>query len=154
MKTLSVNHRPHFARALGPAWRESPVTGAKPARPATVVWDDLVKATLLACVAYALLGAGMNVYGALPSAPTAPSGASGSDFIDFFQGYASSAIGTIILIVGALIFVIVAWLAVEALINAVNNRGSWATVIVLGLVGAAVLVFDLVLLNQANTVLT
>ena len=45
-----------------------------------------------------------------------------------------------------------AWLAIEALINAVGGRGSWATVIVLGLVGAAILVFDLVLLNQANTV--
>jgi integrating conjugative element membrane protein (TIGR03745 family) len=113
---------------------------------------DLIKVMLIALLAYPLWWAAGDLYAALPAAPTAPSGAAGSDFIDFFEGYAGRAIATIILIVGALIFVVVAWLAIEALINAVGGRGSWATVIVLGLVGAAVLVFDLVLLNQANTV--
>ncbi len=113
---------------------------------------DLIKAMLIGMLAYPLLWAAGDLYAALPAAPTAPSGAAGSDFIDFFEGYAGSAIATIILIVGSLIFIVVAWLAIEALINAVGGRGSWATVIVLGLVGAAVLVFDLVLLNQANTV--
>lgn len=114
--------------------------------------SDLVKALLIGLLVYVLLWAVGDLYAALPAAPTAPSGAAGSDFIDFFEGYAGSAIATIILIVGSLIFVVVAWLAIEALINAVGGRGSWATVIVLGLVGAAILVFDLVLLNQANTV--
>ena len=125
---------------------------AGPANTPQTELSDLVKALLIGLLVYALLWMVGDLYAALPAAPTAPAGAAGSDFIDFFEGYAGSAIATIILIVGALIFVVVAWLAIEALINAVGGRGSWATVIVLGLVGAAILVFDLVLLNQANTV--
>ena len=125
---------------------------AGPGDPPQTEFGDLGKAVLFGLLVVAVLWSASDLYAALPAAPTAPSGAAGSDFIDFFEGYAGSAIATIILIVGALIFVVVAWLAIEALINAVGGRGSWATVIVLGLVGAAVLVFDLVLLNQANTV--
>jgi integrating conjugative element membrane protein (TIGR03745 family) len=92
---------------------------------------------------------------ALPQAPNAPGGgAGGSDFLGFFQGYAGKAIATIILIVGAVIFVVVAWLAIQSLMEAVNGRGSWAGVIILGLVGSGVLVFDLFLLNTASTVFT
>jgi integrating conjugative element membrane protein (TIGR03745 family) len=112
---------------------------------------DLWRATLAALLAYGLLIAATGAFADLPPAPSAPGGASGSDFIDFFQGYAGQAVATIILIVGAVIFVVVAWLAIEALM-AVSGKGSWATVIVLGLVGAGVLVFDLFLLNTANTV--
>jgi integrating conjugative element membrane protein (TIGR03745 family) len=113
---------------------------------------DFWRATLAALLAYGLLMAATGAFADLPPAPSAPGGASGSDFIDFFQGYAGQAVATIILIVGAVIFVVVAWLAIEALMEAVSGKGSWATVIVLGLVGAGVLVFDLFLLNTANTV--
>ena len=114
--------------------------------------SDLWRVTLLALLMVSLLWAASGALAALPPAPAAPGGASGSDFIDFFQGYSGQAVATIILIVGAIIFVVVAWLAIEALMDAVSGKGSWASVIVLGLVGAGVLVFDLFLLNTANTV--
>ena len=113
---------------------------------------DVWRVTLLALLMVSLLWAASGALAALPPAPAAPGGASGSDFIDFFQGYSGQAVATIILIVGAIIFVVVAWLAIEALMDAVSGKGSWASVIVLGLVGAGVLVFDLFLLNTANTV--
>ena len=113
---------------------------------------DFWRAMLAALLAYGLLIAATGAFADLPPAPSAPGGATGSDFIDFFQGYAGQAVATIILIVGAVIFVVVAWLAIEALMEAVSGKGSWATVIVLGLVGAGVLVFNLFLLNTANTV--
>jgi len=119
----------------------------------SILAADLRRMTLIALLMSSLLGYALPALAELPPPPTAPGGASGSDFIDFFQGYAGQAIATIILIVGAIIFVVVAWLAIEALMDAVSGRnGSWATVIVLGLVGAGVLVFDLFLLNTANTV--
>jgi integrating conjugative element membrane protein (TIGR03745 family) len=106
----------------------------------------------LAVMMYTLFWPDGSALAELPPAPTAPGGASGSDFIDFFQGYSAEAIRTIILIIGTIIFVVVAWLAIEALVEAVSGRGSWATVIILEIVGAGVLVFDLFLLNTANTV--
>jgi integrating conjugative element membrane protein (TIGR03745 family)/integrating conjugative element protein (TIGR03758 family) len=120
--------------------------------PSPISARDFWRATFAALLAYGLLIAATSAFADLPPAPSAPGGASGSDFIDFFQGYAGQAVATIILIVGAVIFVVVAWLAIEALMEAVSGKGSWATVIVLGLVGAGVLVFDLFLLNTANTV--
>ncbi|MGH2525013.1 MAG: TIGR03745 family integrating conjugative element membrane protein [Anaerolineales bacterium] len=127
----------------------TPRTLSTPVRPTRA--RDLWRATLAAMMLYGLIAAGPAL-AELPPAPAAPGGASGSDFIDFFQGYAGQAVATIILIVGAIIFVVVAWLAIEALMDAVSGKGSWASVIVLGLVGAGVLVFDLFLLNTANTV--
>ncbi|MGH8473324.1 MAG: TIGR03745 family integrating conjugative element membrane protein [Gammaproteobacteria bacterium] len=116
------------------------------------VAQDLWRVTVMAVLIVSLFWATTGAWAELPPAPAAPGGASGSDFIDFFQGYAGQAVATIILIVGAIIFVVVAWLAIEALMDAVSGKGSWASVIVLGLVGAGVLVFDLFLLNTANTV--
>jgi len=124
--------------------------GLKRATPA----EDLWRVTVMAVLIVSLLSVATGVWAELPPAPAAPGGASGSDFINFFQGYAGQAVATIILIVGAIIFVVVAWLAIEALMEAVSGKGSWANVIVLGLVGAGVLVFDLFLLNTANSVFT
>lgn len=130
----------------------SPRNGHELAAPRSTFADDFWRVTLLAILIYSLFWMAGLALADLPPAPAAPGGASGSDFIDFFQGYAGQAIRTIILIVGAIIFVVVAWLAIEALMEAVGGRGSWASVIVLGLIGAGVLVFDLFLLNTANTV--
>lgn len=130
----------------------SPLNRFEPPAPCSTLADDLWRVTLLGILIYSLFWMAGLALADLPPAPAAPGGASGSDFIDFFQGYAGQAIGTIILIVGAIIFVVVAWLAIESLMEAVGGRGSWASVIVLGLIGAGVLVFDLFLLNTANTV--
>ncbi len=127
-----------------------PPTSSAGLRRATVA-QDLWRVTVMAILIASLFWV-TGAWAELPPAPAAPGGASGSDFIDFFQGYAGQAVATIILIVGAIIFVVVAWLAIEALMEAVSGKGSWASVIVLGLVGAGVLVFDLFLLNTANTV--
>lgn len=116
------------------------------------VQQDLWRVTVMAALIFGLFWVTTGAWAVLPPAPAAPGGASGSDFINFFQGYAGQAVATIILIVGAIIFIVVAWLAIEALMEAVSGKGSWASVIVLGLVGAGVLVFDLFLLNTANTV--
>ncbi|MGH8651423.1 MAG: TIGR03745 family integrating conjugative element membrane protein [Gammaproteobacteria bacterium] len=116
--------------------------------------QDLWRVTAMAVLIFGLFWVATGAWAELPPAPAAPGGASGSDFIDFFQGYAGQAVATIILIVGAITFIVVAWLAIEALMDAVSGKGSWASVIVLGLVGAGVLVFDLFLLNTANTVFT
>jgi integrating conjugative element membrane protein (TIGR03745 family) len=120
--------------------------------PRSTLAEDLWRVTVFGFLMYSLFWAASGALAELPPAPSAPGGASGSDFIDFFQGYAGQAIATIILIVGAIIFVVVAWLAIEALMDAVSGKGSWANVIVLGLIGAGILVFDLFLLNTANTV--
>ncbi len=132
---------------LGFSHRKTPLTV-----PHSTLAEDFWRVTLLVMLTYSLFWMAGPALAALPPAPAAPPAASGSDFIDFFQGYAGQAIATIILIVGAIIFVVVAWLAIEALMEAVGGRGSWASVIVLGLIGAGVLVFDLFLLNTANTV--
>jgi integrating conjugative element membrane protein (TIGR03745 family) len=115
---------------------------------------DIVRVSVLALLVFGALWDMGGVWAqALPTAPTVPGGASGdTDIIGTFQGFAGSAIGVVILVVAAMVFVVVGWLMIEALINAVSGRGAWGSFFLVGIAGSAAIVFILVLLNQANTI--
>ena len=100
-----------------------------------------------------LLAVGLNAWAALP-APVAPSTApAAGNWLDLIKGYIKDGgivLGLAISVIG---FLWVAYIGISKFNDARRGKAEWAEVGLVGIVGGAILLFAVFLLNEAANVI-
>lgn len=103
--------------------------------------------------ALALLAASVNARAALPT-PVAPStGPAAGNWLDLIQGYIRDGgivLGLAISVIG---FLWIAYIGISKFNDARRGKAEWAEVGLVGIVGGAILLFAVFLLNEAANVI-